>query len=256
MSISNAQGTERVSLQPAYILHSRPYRDTSSILEVFTAEHGRLSLVAKGARRQSKKGSASANLQAFLPLLLSYAGRSELKTLVASEGAGAPFKLRAQRLFSGLYLNELLVRLLHRHDPHPTLFAAYGEALLHLAESAPLDGTLRSFELTLLDELGYRLRFDVDGFSSEPIQAKRRYRFDKDHGLVFHSESVVGSVIVYSGSDLLAMAAGTFDGDVSQPAKRLLREALAIHLGDAPLHSRALFRGSKVSSSQQSGGAR
>jgi DNA repair protein RecO (recombination protein O) len=116
----------RVNLQPAYILHSRPYRDSSVILEVFTPEHGRISALARGARRKSRGGSAAALLQLFTPLLLSFSGRGELKTLTAREAAGTAVSLRGDRLYSGLYVNELLVRLLHRYDPHPQLFVAYG----------------------------------------------------------------------------------------------------------------------------------
>ena len=127
--------TTNVALQPSYVLHSRPYRDTSALLEVFTAEQGRISMVARGARRRTRGGSGSALLQPFNPLLLSFSGRAELKNLGATESAGTPRQLRGQRLFSGLYLNELLVRLLHRHDPHPQLFAAYGATLDALAGS-------------------------------------------------------------------------------------------------------------------------
>ncbi|MEP5568378.1 MAG: DNA repair protein RecO, partial [Halioglobus sp.] len=153
----------RVSLQPTYILHSRPYRDTSLILEVLCAEHGRISLVSKGARRRTKGGSNAALLQPFVPLLLSFSGRSEMKTLTHVEAAGVAPQLRGERLFSGMYMNELLMRLLHRHDPHPQLFAAYGAALGELADAAPVEATLRRFELGLLEELGYGFSLLEDG---------------------------------------------------------------------------------------------
>ena len=126
----------RVNLQPAYVLHSRPYRDSSALLEVLTPEHGRISLVARGVRNRSRRGSGAAQLQPFVPLLLSFTGRGELKTLTAKETVGAAISLRGERMFSGLYINELLVRLLHRHDPHPQLFALYGQTLEALQGNA------------------------------------------------------------------------------------------------------------------------
>ncbi|MEM8661478.1 MAG: DNA repair protein RecO [Pseudomonadota bacterium] len=153
----------RVKLQPSYVLHSRAYRDTSLLVEVFTAEHGRIGLVARGARRKSRNGSPAALLQPFAPMLLGFTGRGELKTLTATETAGRPQILVGERLYSGLYLNELLVRLLHRHDAHPKLFAAYGDALNGLASSGEIDGVLRQFELILISELGYGFELDVDG---------------------------------------------------------------------------------------------
>lgn len=232
---------ERVSLQPGYILHSRPYRDTSAMLEILTAEFGRLSLVAKGARRPSRKGGGS-SLQPFQPLLVSFSGRSDLKTLTAAETVGDAAALRGERLYSGLYLNELLVRLLHRHDPHPQLFAAYSSALKGLAAHGALDGLLRRFELALLEGLGYRLGFESCGASGEAIEGGTHYRFDADVGLVRCSPAHSQGASLYDGKSLLLMAAGEFDGEARHAAKRLLREALAVHLGDKPLNSRSLFR--------------
>ena len=133
------------------------------MLEVLTAEYGRLSLVARGARRKARGGSSgSALLQPFIPLLLSFSGRAELKNLTAKEAAGKLHELRGERLFSAMYVNELLVRLLHRHDPHPQLFAAYTEALQALARNDVVDTTLRHFEFKLLDELGYSFDLALD----------------------------------------------------------------------------------------------
>lgn len=245
----------RVNLQPSYIVHSRPYRDSSALLEVFTAEHGRLSLVARGARRQSRRGSTAAILQPFTPLLLSFSGRSELKTLTATESAGQTHALRGERMFSGLYLNELLSRLLHRHDPHPQLFAAYGIALEGLAGSLELDSLLRRFELTLLNELGYSFDLNVDGASGEPVEEALCYQYDPGLGLVARIGGVAESGATYAGADLLAMAAGELDGPVKLTAKRLLRQALAAHLGDEPLRSRDLFRAGRAPGTSPASGA-
>jgi DNA repair protein RecO (recombination protein O) len=231
----------RVKLQPAYVMHSRPYRDSSVLLDVFTAEYGRIGLVARGARRQQRRGSNAALLQPFTPLLLSFSGQSQLKALVATEPARSMLSLHGERLFSGLYLNELLVRLLHRSDAHPTLFAAYDQALHALADGAEVDAVLRRFELTLLDELGYGFDPGVEGMSGMPILAANCYRYEPGVGLVAASAGNQGDS-VFSGADLLAFKAGDFTGQSRQVAKRLLREALAVQLGSAPLRSRELFR--------------
>ena len=236
----------RVNLQPAYILHSRPYRDSSLILEVFCAEHGRLSLVSKGARRRSKGGSNAALLQAFIPLLLSFTGRSEMKTLTQVEAAGSPLVLRGERLFSAMYLNELLMRLLHRHDPHPRLFASYGAALAELGEANALEAVLRRFELGLLDELGYSFSLTEDGASGEAVDSQGWYHYHQDHGLVAGVPGRDPAQLAYAGADLLAIARGEFDGPARSTARRLLRQVLAQHLGDAPLKSRELFRGRQL----------
>ena len=232
----------RVDLQPAYILHSRPYRDSSAIVEALTAEHGRMSLVARGARRRTRGGSNAALLQSFTPLLLSFTGRGELKTLTASESAGAAKTLRGERLFSGMYVNELLMRLLHRHDPHPALFAAYGSTLDALAVAPQVETVLRRFEFTLLEELGYGFDLHVDGHSGEAVCAEHWYHFHSDYGLVARGDNLDPQRPAFIGADLLAIAAGDFTGEVRLTAKRLLRQVLATHLGDAPLRSRDLFR--------------
>lgn len=232
----------RINLQPAYVLHSRPYRDSSLLLETFTAEQGRLGLVARGARRRARGGSGAALLQPFTPLLLSFSGRSELKTLTAMEPAGSALALRGDRLYSGMYLNELLVRLLHRHDPHQQLFAAYGEALAGLVCASQSEEVLRSFELTLLGELGYGLNLSSDGRTGEPVLPGGLYQYESEYGIVRVFASGVSPRGAYSGEELLAMAAGQFDGIARRASKRLLREALAVHLGGAPLRSRDLFR--------------
>lgn len=232
----------RVNLQPAYVMHSRPYRDSSALLDVFTAEYGRVSMVARGTRRPSRRGSGVALLQPFVPLLLSFSGRSELKTLVATEPAQGLFALRGERMFSGMYINELLVRLLHRNDAHPALFAAYDQALKALAGHSMADAVLRCFEFTLLDELGYGFDLGADGTSGQPIDATVWYRYAPGVGLVVCHDVAACPTAAFAGSDLLVMASGEFSGSVRLTAKRLLREALAVHLGDTPLRSRELFR--------------
>ncbi len=232
----------RINLQPAYILHRRPYRDSSMLLEVFTAEQGRISLVARGARRKTRGGSGNALLQPFIPLLLSFSGRTDLKNLTATEVAGPPLMLRAERMFSGLYMNELLMRLLHRYDAHPQLFAAYARTLDVLAGDLEIDDVLRRFEFALLAELGYGFELDMDGHSGEAVMPQAWYHYHPDYGLVARGAGVDPAQPAFKGADLLAIAADNFHGDARQTAKRLLRLVLAQQLGDAPLRSRDLFR--------------
>ena len=232
----------RVNLQPSYILNTRPYRDSSVVLEIFTAQHGRLAVVVRGVRRKSRGGSSGALLQPFNPLLLSFSGRAEMKNLNAVEAAAPAIALRGERLFSGLYINELLIRLLHRHDACPQLFARYGQTLQVLSGQAAVDATLRRFELTLLHELGYHLELRVDGHSGELIRPDGWYRFQPGAGLVACcDEARAPHTAGFAGADLLAMAGGEFGGALSLTARRLLRQALAVHLGEAPLRSRDLF---------------
>lgn len=241
----------RVNLQPAYVMHSRPYRDSSALLEMFTAEHGRISLVARGARRQYRKGSSAALLQPFTPVLVSFSGRSQLKTLVAIESARGMLALRGERMFSGMYMNELLVRLLHHNDAHPALFAAYDQALQALSGSDAVDTVLRRFEFTLLDELGYGFDLGVDGVSGEPILAGCWYRYEPNVGLVACAAPGERTGFVIAGTDVIALATGDIGGSARQAAKRLLREALAVHLGEEPLRSRELFRASTSQSASK-----
>jgi DNA repair protein RecO (recombination protein O) len=238
----------RVQLQPAFVLHSRHYRDSSALLEVFTPDYGRIGLVAKGARRTTRGSSAGAILQPFIPLLLSFSGRSELKTLTGSEVASRTQVLRGEHLFSGIYLNELLVRLLHRDDPHPGLFIAYGNAVGSLRNDAGetgagvLDDILRSFEFTLLDELGYGFDLRIDGHSGDTISENRRYQYHQEFGLVALREEFASKGPVFSGRELLEISRGQYNESSRRAAKQLLRQALAGYLGDKPLKSRELFR--------------
>ena len=235
----------RVDLQPAFVLHSRPYRDSSAIIELFTPEYGRLSVVGRGARRQGKRRRGPLVTQPFVPLLVSWSGRSELKTLAACESAGQPRHLAGNGLYSGLYLNELLVRLLHRHDPHPELFALYATTLEQLASNESLEASLRRFELKLLDDLGYSFEFAVDAHSGLGIREDSLYVYQSELGMVECRGRPANGQPAYAGADLVRIAEGDFSGEAAATAKRLLREVLSGHLGGEPLRSRQLFRASR-----------
>src|SRR6266404_7748539 len=146
---------ERRDDQPAFVLHAHPYRETSLIVEALTADYGRVAMVARGARRA--RSELRGVLQAFQPLSLSWLGAGELKTLVKAEWRGGLPLVTGSALLCGFYLNELLLKLLPREDPHPRLFDAYESALSRLANGADQAPVLRQFELELMAELGYAL---------------------------------------------------------------------------------------------------
>lgn len=233
----------RVTLQPAYLLHRRPFRDSSQLLDVLTPEYGRLGLVARGVRRRSRGGSSGSLLQPFSPLLLSFMGGGELKTLTAIEAGGGIAPLRGDALLSGFYLNELAVRLLHRDDPQPDIFVAYAVALAALADGTALENALRAFEFSLLDALGYRIELLVDGDNGSAVEEEALYSYLPGTGLMPMAMSPVAAApaALYRGSDLLAVARGDYRGSAGLTAKRLARSALADLLGGRPLRSRELF---------------
>lgn len=228
-------------LSPAYVLHSRPYRDTSALVELLTLHEGVLRVVWRGAR-SVRKGPGP---QPFVPMLISATGRGELKTLTSAEIAGTYTLLQGDRLFSGLYLNELLVRLLRPADPQPILFAAYQGALQALGESELVEPILRQFEWQLLDALGYGFDLRVDALG-QPVDAQARYTWSADQGLLRLTGAQSSAEAGLSGAALLRMA----EDDWAEPAtlraaKLLMRQALSVHLGDKPLMSRQLFSSAK-----------
>lgn len=230
----------RIALQPAYILHARPYRDTSALLEVFSREYGRLGLVARGAR--GAKSKLRGILQPFRPVLLSWLGRGDLGTLTDAEAQGVALTLGGRALLSGYYLNELVQRLTHRHDPHPTLYDAYQEALVGLNDDQQMERVLRLFEKRLLQNLGYGLVLDHDVESGAPLTAAALYHYQLERGPVL-SEMGVSHGLLLHGSSLLSLDGDELRDERSlRESKRLMRAVLALYLGDKPLKSRDLFR--------------
>ncbi|MFK7828387.1 MAG: DNA repair protein RecO [Congregibacter sp.] len=232
----------RLLLQPCYVLHRRPFRDSSVMLEILSAEHGRLSLVARGLSRRRSGGTLGALLQPFRPLLLSFSGKGEMLTLTAAEAAGELAELRGNAMLSGLYLNELLVRLLHRFVTHPSLFIAYANALADMSLQRSIEPILRRFEFAVLDELGYGVDLLHAGDSGESIRSEQSYRLIPQQGFsALSSPMHADRTRVFSGRDLLAMAAGDFASADSHSAKRLVRLLVQPYLGDVPLRSRSMF---------------
>ncbi len=234
------------SNEKAYVLHSRDYRESSQLVDFFSRDYGRLRAVAKGMR--GRKRSKGNNLQAFTPLLLSWRGRGELKNLTTVEPSGNSAYLQGEMLYVGLYLNELLVRLLHEHVPHESLFDYYGVLITQLSASNDPEPLLRRFELLLLEEIGYGLDMTIELSEDRPIVAGESYHFTPDHGFVrFDTFSCQDKEGLYEGVHLLAMANADYElVEVRRCAKRLLRCALQAQLGERPLLSRQLFRQARV----------
>jgi DNA repair protein RecO (recombination protein O) len=227
----------RVWLAPAYVLHQHAYRDTSRIVEVFTAEHGRLTLFARGAN--GAKSTLRGVLRPFQRLLLSWSGRSEACQLVSAELDGALTTLAKERLMSGFYLNELLLKLTERCDPHPEVFAAYAACVGGLAGGEPEEASLRRFEKRLLDNLGYGLDLSraADG---APIFPDAYYRFAAERGAQLCVADAPGAVYGRSLTDLVGDR--FVDARSLRDAKRVLRAALEACLDGRELKSREVMR--------------
>lgn len=229
-------------MRPAYVIHARPYRETSLLLEILTPEAGRIGLVARGVRRP--KSALKPLLQPFRPLWVDWRGRGELGTLTGAEAAGAAVLLQGRRLWSGLYLNELIQRLLPRDDSHPELFVAYVNALNGLAAASDgeaEEAVLRLFERDLLEAIGYGLSLERDAATGDAIDAATHYFYRLDAGPCTEDDGRSPRV---SGATLLALARSELsDPGLLREAKQLMRAALAPHLGDRPLKSRTLFLG-------------
>lgn len=230
----------RFESQHAYILHTRPYRETSFLCELFTKDHGRISVVAKGVRRPKSKGRGL--LQPFIPLTVSCVGRGELLTLTDFDASGVAPVLTGRCMMSAFYVNELLFRLMHREDPTPDLFLNYKNVLIDLAQATngeEVQIVLRLFEKALLKTLGYELQLIKDVETGLLINPEGYYRVDPARGPILID--AVKAIDVFKGKSLLALAEGILDITVLSELKRLMRLALAPHLGDKPLESRRLL---------------
>lgn len=228
----------RVQLAAGYILHHQPYRDTSRILEVLTRDAGRMSIFARGVR--GPKAKLASELQPFRLLLLSWSGKGEAPQLTGAESAPEPKPLPSGALMAGFYLNELLLKLTHRHDPVPAVFDAYHVALEALKARASIEPTLRLFEKHLLELLGYGLALDFDTRSGAGIEPDAYYHFRPAHGLVPAAADTPGAL---AGASLIALAREDLTpGRVLDDARRLLQGALAQCLEGRELNTRAVAR--------------
>lgn len=267
-----SRSAHRVQLARAYVLHQLPFRDSSLILEVFTREHGRQTLFAHGARGPR---SRFALLQPFRALLVSWSGRGEAATLAAAESLEGVAALPAAQLLSGFYLNELLLKLLSRGDPHPELFDQYESTLARLRDAGDAgnagnaanaanagntsdtgdmgaaggaDGgargaelALRLFEARLLDLIGYGLNLVAEADTGQPVRSDGYYYFRPGvHGFVVAEPAAPGAI---TGQVLQGLALGALSGEGElRAARTLMRAALDHCLEGRELTTRSVAR--------------
>jgi DNA repair protein RecO (recombination protein O) len=224
--------------QPGFVLHSYPYKETSLIVDTFTRDFGRIGVVAKGAKRPLSK--LRGVLQTFQPLSLSFSGKSELRTLIDAEWVGGLLPLEKTALLCGFYLNELLVKLLARDDPHPALFDHYVSTLNELAHGEPAQITLRKFERALLKETGVAADLTRCTTTRARVEADGQYVVDPERGA--RNAGPVESWPVVSGKTLLDMEREDYaDPQTQAQSKQLMRFLLAYQLGGAPLNTRQIL---------------
>jgi len=229
----------RQESREAFILHSYAYRETSLLLDVFARAFGRVSMVARAAR--SPRSPLRGVLLAFQPLALSWFGKGEVRTLSRAEWIGGHPRLQGEALMCGFYLNELLLRLLPREDPHDALFGRYQDALRQLARHGDSAPALRSFERALLKELGYAMALERDSANGDSIDPAKSYSYDPERGPIEARGAAPGAVV--SGRTLLDMARDDYtDPLTQQQAKALMRSLLNHRLEHQPLKSRRVFR--------------
>ena len=227
--------TNRASA-PAFLLHSTPYRETSLVVDLFTRDHGRVAAVAKGAKRP--RSALRAVLLQFQPLVATWSGNRELRTLVDVQWTGGLPAPQGDALLCAFYLNELVMRLLPREDANPDLYDAYERALLSLSQQEPAEETLRRFEWLLLREAGYAPDLERDA-TEQPIEARQSYRWSATAGFV---AAEPGGQATVTGATLLELAQGRFVSAMSrQQAKYLMRAILSHHLDGAPLNTRQIL---------------
>jgi len=232
---------ERRDDQPAFVLHTYAYRETSVIVETLTAAYGRVALVARGVRRP--RSELRGVLQAFQPLTLSWAGAGELKTLLKADWQGGLPLVGGSALLCGFYLNELLLKLLPREDPHPQLYQAYDAALARLASGAEQATVLRQFELKLLAELGYALPLTHEADTGLPVDPAARYYYAFDRGPRSTIAEPGRRYPQVRGATLLALAQQDFTApEARAEAKRLMREVLDHYLEQRTIVSRRVVR--------------
>lgn len=219
-----------------YVLHSRAYRDTSAIITGLSEEFGKVTFVAKGIR--SKKNAKIALLQPFVSLSAQIYGRNELKNLSKVEALGIGLSLFDIRLYSAMYLNELLMRLLPVEMPCPEIYQLYHQTLLKLANGIEIEPALREFEIALLQDLGYGMEFHCDCITGDEIQPGVFYRFDLEQGFSATGDKQPNAI---AGRVLLNIGQRQWDAETLKVAKKIVRFAMAPLLGNKPLKSRELF---------------
>ncbi len=232
----------RTDNEPGLVLHTWPFRETSLVVEVFTRHHGRMALIARGARRP--RSALRGQVQPFTPLLLSWFGKSEIRTLHGAEWQGGIAPLSGLPLMCGFYLNELLLKLLARDDPHEALFDYYQSTLSELAETKDndLEPILRRFEKHLLSEIGYAATFHEEAETAHPVCKDCRYVFVPERG-PYVDDDMGSNGIPVSGQTLLDLDQDKLDSPATRAeAKLLMRALINHHLGDKPLYTRQMLK--------------
>jgi DNA repair protein RecO (recombination protein O) len=230
----------RVNQQPAYVLHARPWSETSLLVDVFTREHGRFRLLAKGARRQ--KTGQRAVLQPFQPILISWSARRSLGTLTGVEMCAHHPRLCAEHLASAYYMSELLFKFLHAHDAHESLFEAYDQAIGRLCEKQDVEPVLRCFECSLLSEVGYGLQLEHDAGNLSPVHANARYYYYPEKGPIEVRENDNQAGLTISGRTLQALSSKVFDNpQVQKESKQLLRMLLTRQVKGRVFNTRVVY---------------
>lgn len=240
------QSRRRIEHEPAFVLHSYPYKETSLIVEAFSRRQGRTALIAKGARRP--RSALRGVLHAFQPLRMSWTGSGELNTLVVAEWQGGLPFLRGFSLMCGFYVNELILRLLPREDAHEALFDAYAWSLERLGRGEPSAPVLRSFEKRMLAELGYAMLLDQDAVSGAPIDPEGLYLYDPErgplpvHGVHGAAGDMQGGDLLVRGSTLRDLAGDDFtSAQTLQQARGLMRALISQRLHGQTLHTRSVL---------------
>ncbi|WP_019140886.1 DNA repair protein RecO [Noviherbaspirillum massiliense] len=228
----------RVAAQPGFVLHSYPYKETSLIVDLFSRDYGRVALIAKGAKRPHSR--LRGVLQTFQPLSVSWAGKSEVRTLTSAEWIGGLLPLEKSALLCGFYLNELLVRLLARDDPHPALFDHYVSTLNQLAHDEPAPIVLRKFERALLKETGVGGNLTLCTSTGNTVEMNRIYVVDPERGPRHAVPADTWPRV--SGKTLLDVESEDYSDSVTQTqSKFLMRFLLGHYLGGAPLNTRQIL---------------
>jgi DNA repair protein RecO (recombination protein O) len=229
---------QRIDGAAAFLLHAHPYSETSLVLDVFSRDHGRLAVLARGARRP--RSALRGVLLSFQPLELGWFGSGEVKTLAKAEWVGGLPLLQGKSLLLGYYLNELLLKLLPREDAHAALYDAYADALAALSHGATETAELRRFEKALLRELGYGLALDRLADSGEPVRPEGQYEYQMERGVV--AAGGVSPRLTFSGKTLLDLAADDYhDPRTLAESKLLMRQLMSYYLGNQTLQSRRVF---------------
>ncbi|MDZ7841350.1 MAG: DNA repair protein RecO [Gammaproteobacteria bacterium] len=230
----------RVHKEPGFVIHTRPYSETSLYVELFSRQYGRLTTIAKGARRQKSKFRGV--LLPFRPLSTGWTGKGEIPILTLAEPAGLWAEMRGQSILCGFYVNELVIRLLHRHDAHPGLFDDYADTMARLRRGEAHESILRLFEKRLLGELGFAMNLHHEAGGQREIDPGRRYRYIPHIGAVTEDSERKGGIPV-SGAALHALRTEALDTPLElKECKRLMRAMISHQMENRPLHSRKLFR--------------